>query len=418
MQTITLEKPVPAPPRARRRITTRGVFAVATAVALVHALDDAFLGRQPGLGLGQHAIAALIALAGALGAIWAYPRMSTALRAATAFTFAVLATVNGAMHLQHIRADGVAHSDLTGVLALAAGLVLAGLAVFLLWHRRRWWQRVLAVPVAILGSFLVLGPMAMGIVDAHKWRTPIGAKPGPAYQEVAFQAGDGLKLTGWYRPSSNGAAVLLVHGGNSDREGGARHAEMLAAEGYGVLLYDARGRGHSEGSPNGYGWDWREDIEGAMAFLEDRPDVEPGRIGALGLSTGADVLIEVAADHDDIGAIVADGTAAESYEDWHRLRGDEAGVVPGWIMFKTIEVLSGDPQSPALEDRIRLARQPILMVSAGTAEEYEFSALYDRAGGPNVEHWNLPDATHTAGIRQEAAPYEERVTAFFDRELR
>ncbi len=418
MQTITLEKPAPAPPRARLRITTRGVFTGATAVALLHALDDAFLGRQPGLGLGQHALAALIALAGAVVAIWAFPRMSAALRAATAFTFAVLATVNGAMHVQHIRADGVAHSDLTGVLALAAGLVLAGLAVFLLWHRRRWWQRLLAVPVAILGSFLVLGPMAMGIIDAHKWRTPIGAKPGPAYQEVAFRASDGLKLTGWYRPSSNGAAVLLVHGGNSDREGGARHAEMLAAEGYGVLLYDARGRGHSEGSPNGYGWDWRKDIAGAMAFLKDRPDVEPGRIGALGLSTGADVLIEVAADRDDIGAIVADGTAAESYEDWHRLRGDEAGVVPGWIMFKTIEVLSGDPQSPALEDRIRLARQPILMVSAGTAEEYEFGALYDRAGGPNVEHWNLPDATHTAAIRQEAAPYEARVTAFFDRELR
>ena len=64
--------------------------------------------------------------------------------------------------------------------------------------------------------------------------------------------------------------------------------------------------------------------------------------------------------------------------------------MPGWIMFKTIEVLSGDPQSPALEDRVAGLRQPMLMVSAGTAEEYEFSALYDRAGGPNVEHWNLP----------------------------
>ena len=67
-------------------------------------------------------------------------------------------------------------------------------------------------------------------------------------------------------------------------------------------------------------------------------------------------------------------------------------MVPGWMMFKTMEVLSGDPQSPALEDRVADIRQPLLMVSAGTAEEYEFSALYDRAGGPNVEHWNLPRA--------------------------
>ena len=418
MHATVLERPAPAPRRARPRITTQLVFAVATAVALLHALDDAFLHRQPGLGLSQHALAALIAAAGSIAAIWAFPRMRPSLQAATAFTFAVLAAVNGAMHVQHIRVDGVARSDLTGVLAFAAGLVLAGLAVFILWHRRRWWQRLLAVPVVMLCSFFVLGPMAMGMIEVHKWREPIGAKPGPDYQEVSFRSTDGLKLTGWYRPSRNGAAVLLVHGGNGDRQGPVRHARMLAAKGYGVLLYDSRGRGHSEGSPNGYGWDWRHDVDGAMAFLKDRPDVEPGRIGALGLSTGADVLVDVAPDHQDIQAIVADGTAAGSYEDWHRLRGDEAGVVPGWIMFKTMEVLSGDPQSPALEDRVADIRQPTLMISAGTEEEYEFGVLYDRVGNPRVEHWNLPDVGHTAAIRQAAKPYEARVTAFFDRELR
>ena len=180
--------------------------------------------RQPGLDLSQHAVAALISVVAAVAAVWAFPRMGASLRAATAFTFGVLASVNGAMHVQHIRVDGVARSDLTGVLALAAGLVLAGLAVFILWHRRRWWQRLLAVPVVMLCSFLVLGPIAMGVIEVHKWREPIGAKPAPDYQEVSFRSSDGLKLTGWYRPSSNGAAVLLVHGGNGDRQGPVRHA--------------------------------------------------------------------------------------------------------------------------------------------------------------------------------------------------
>ena len=44
---------------------------------------------------------------------------------------------------------------------------------------------------------------------------------------------------GWYRPSRNGAAVLLVHGGGGDRSGPLRHARMLARHGDGVLLYDA-----------------------------------------------------------------------------------------------------------------------------------------------------------------------------------
>ena len=402
----------------RRRVTELTVFCTAIGVAVIHALDDAFLNRQPGIDLSQHALAALIAVAGAAGAALAFRRGGPALRAALAFLLGALAMVNGAMHVQHVRVDGVARSDLTGVLALAAGLVLAGLAVFLLWHRRRWWQRLLAVPVVAIGTFLALGPMAMGVIEVHKWREPIGAKPGPDYREVAFRSSDGLKLTGWYRPSRNGAAVLLVHGGGGDRQGPVRHAEMLAARGYGVLVYDSRGRGHSEGSPNGFGWDWRHDVDGAMAFLKGRPDVEPGRIGALGLSTGADVLVEVAPDRDDIAAIVADGTAAETWEDWHRLRGDDAGMVPGWFMFKTIEVLSGDPPSSTLEDRVREIRRPVLMVSAGTLEESEFGALYDRAAGPSVEHWNLPDVGHTAAIREAAAASEQRVTAFFERNRR
>jgi hypothetical protein len=37
-----------------RRPGESPVFALATALALVHALDDAFVHRGPGLGRGQH----------------------------------------------------------------------------------------------------------------------------------------------------------------------------------------------------------------------------------------------------------------------------------------------------------------------------------------------------------------------------
>jgi hypothetical protein len=422
MQTISR----PAPPRQRRRsrVTEARVFTAATAIALLHALDDAFLHRQPGVPLSQHALAALIAVAGAAAAIFAFPRARPSLRALLALSLGALAAVNGAMHVEHINVDGPAHSDLTGVLAFAAGLVLAGLAVATLWRHRRpgsprvWIQRALAPVALVLGAFMVLGPIALGIIEVHKWREPIGAPPGPGYRDVAFRSGDGLKLTGWYRPTANGATVLLVHGGNGDRQGPARHARMLVRHGYGVLLYDARGRGHSEGSPNSFGWEWREDVAGALAFLKAQPEVDPQRIGGLGLSTGADVLVETAPDRPDLRAVVADGTAAETWEDWRRLRGNDAGAIPGFFMFGTIRVLSGDPPSPTLEDRVRELRQPTLLVSAGTAEEYEFNVMYDRVGNPDVEHWNLPDAHHTAAIRESGGAYEARVTDFLARALR
>jgi len=263
----------------------------------------------------------------------------------------------------------------------------------------------------------VLGPIALGIVEVHKWREPIGPTPA-GYRDVAFRSGDGLRLTGWYRPTTNGATVLLVHGGNGDRQGPMRHARMLVRHGYGVLVYDSRGRGDSEGSPNSFGWEWRQDVEGALAFLKARPEVDPNRIGGLGLSTGADVLVETAPDRPDLHAIVADGAAAETWEDWHRLRGSDAGAIPGFFMFGTIRILSGDPPSPTLEDRVREIRQPTLLVSTGTREESEFNEMYDRVGNPKVEHWNVPDAHHTAAIRETDGAYEARVTAFFDRELR
>ena len=45
------------------------VFRAATVLALVHALDDAFVNRQPGVDLDQHALAAVIGLAVGIGAL-------------------------------------------------------------------------------------------------------------------------------------------------------------------------------------------------------------------------------------------------------------------------------------------------------------------------------------------------------------
>jgi alpha-beta hydrolase superfamily lysophospholipase len=398
----------------------RRVFAAATAVALVHALDDAFVHRGPGLELGQHALAGLVALAAAVTAVLAFPALRPGARAALAFTFGGLALTNGMLHVLHVTAHGTAGGDVTGVAAALAGAVLLGLAVAILWRHRgegSWTSRAVGVPASLLALVLVLGPIGMGIVATHKWREPVGAPPSAAYADIAFDASDGLELRGWYRPSRNGAAVLVVHGGSSDRKGSVAHAELLARHGYGVLLYDARGRGESEGSENNYGWDWAKDVAGALAFLQARADVDPARIGAIGLSTGADVLLEVAAERDDLAAVVADGAAAGSFEDWHRLRGDEIGVVPGWFMFTTIRVLSGDRPGPPLEDAVTRIDEPTLLISAGEAEERDFNLLYDEAAAAPVEHWNLPAAEHTHAIRTEPA-YERRVVGFFNAALK
>jgi fermentation-respiration switch protein FrsA (DUF1100 family) len=428
--TATLSRPAPEHGRPWPPVTHRSpeavVFAGATAVALVHALDDAFFHRQAGVGLGQHAVAAALSLALGLGAIYVFPSARPGLRSAIALLFGALATVNGMLHVKHIADSGAAASDLSGVLAAAAGAVLIGLAIAIPWvhrgegaagPRRRWAYRVLAVPIGLLAFFYTVVPMSIALTETHKYREPIGSPPSADYREVEFDATDGVHLSAWYRPTQNGATILVVHGGGGDRTGAVAHAKLLVRHGYGVLLHDARGRGKSEGVQNAYGWGWPKDIAGAIAFLKTRVEVDPERIGALGLSTGADVLIQVAGQGSDLKAVVADGTYAGSFEDGRRIMG-VSPITPFMALeFATVGVTSGTTPGPAIEDMMKRITSPLLLVAAGPPEK-DAGELYDRAaGGRPVDVWYLPDVGHTAAIREAAAEYERRITAFFNARL-
>jgi hypothetical protein len=398
------------------------IFGVATLVALLHALEDAFLHNGPGDGIGRHAVAAAIALAGALAAVRAFPSLRPGLRAALAFSFGALALVNGALHIRYMAANGLAAGHVSGIAVTVAGGVLVGLAATIPWrHRgegsasraRRWRNRAVAVGAGCFAMLFVVGPIGLAIVDSHKFREPIGAAPSADYRPVTFAAADGVKLAGWYRASRNHASVLVVHGGGSDRKDSVAHARMLARHGYGVLVYDARGSGESEGNQNSYGWGWQKDVAAALDFLSRQDDVDPGRIGALGISTGADVLLRVAPDREDLSAVVTDGAAAGGFEDWRRVRGDiDLGMPPGWLMFKTVQALTGSSPGPALEDQVARMSAPLLIID--TPAEKEFGDLYAQTAGARAERWYLADGHHTAAIREHPREYEQWVVGFLD----
>src|SRR4051794_7274772 len=105
------------------------VFSIAAVVALLHALDDAFLLPGGGVPLTQHALAASIALVATVLAVVRFPSLRPGIRAAVAFTFGVLAAVNGGRHAFHIvNEGGMTANDVTGALALVAGGGLVALA--------------------------------------------------------------------------------------------------------------------------------------------------------------------------------------------------------------------------------------------------------------------------------------------------
>jgi hypothetical protein len=115
---------------------------------------------------------------------------------------------------------------------------------------RRWWRylrRALVTLGAIVLAYTVLFTVAFAYVITHVARPFVPtADLGAPYEEVSFTTSDGLRLQGWYIRSRNGAAVISFPG----RASSQTRAKMLADHGYGVLLFDRRGEGESDGDPN------------------------------------------------------------------------------------------------------------------------------------------------------------------------
>jgi hypothetical protein len=399
---------------------TTTVFRAATALIALHIVDAEIVQTEPGTSARDHLAAALVPLALAAAAAVVFGRLRPGLRAGVALTFGTLALVAAG-----IAADGgISGSDVTGVLLFPAGVALVALGCFVPWRergrvssaRRRWVNRAVAVLAGLLVAFFGILPTALALWTTGKPRAPIGTFAVP-HEELAFETSDGLRLSGWYVPSRNGAAILIVHGGGGDRDGARLHAKMLARAGYGVLLYDARGRGLSQGDPNAYGWTWGPDVDAAATWLEHQPGVR--RLGALGLSTGADVLIAAAHRRRDIRAIVADGATAESLADTERIsHGGDLPAVPFFaVQYAAAEVFGDSPQSPALAKLAALVPPtPILFVASSWKVEREAAPVYARAAAASSSLW-LVDAGHTQGLRMHPREYRSRVVGFFDRVL-
>jgi dienelactone hydrolase len=330
----------------------------------------------------------------------------------------------GALSVSQVAAGQAEGGAWSGLLLLPAGVAMVACAVAGLrdapqrGRPERWTRRAVGAVVVVLSLMWIVMPVGVALFATGTPRAAVSARAlGVPHEDVSFRSADGLRLSGWYVPSRNRAAIVVVHGGGGDRSGAVRHARMLARHGYGVLLYDARGRGASEGAPDAIGWTWRKDVAGALTWLEHRPDVDPQRIGGLGLSTGAEAVVQAAAQRGDLHAVVADGVEARTTTEAARVAGPTD--VPYWAGFYgASRVLTGSAPPPDLGRLVAELRAPTLLIAAGRDQEGRFGRIYARRSRGRATLWQVPDAGHTRALRTRPRAYEARVTGFFDRALR
>jgi uncharacterized protein len=144
--------------------------------------------------------------------------------------------------------------------------------------------------IAVGGLLNMTRSQALGILTQSVDKRPaIQVFPsafGLAYEEVLVESADGTKLVGWYIPSQNGAAIMAQHGYKQNRVEMLNEAAMLARHGYGVLLTSVRAHDFSGGTQVSFGAPVMADIDAWYRYLLTRDDVDPERIGILGVFAG------------------------------------------------------------------------------------------------------------------------------------
>ncbi len=290
---------------------------------------------------------------------------------------------------------------------------------------RQWsyWGRLLLFACAIALGGVAIGAAAMIRYGAlrllhpprlHHAQDETPLRLGVAYQNITLTTRDGLKLAAWYTPPQNGVVVLAAHGYAARRS--PEIYALFARHGYGVLAWDMRAHGESEGKLCTVGYAEAGDVETALDFALSQPGVE--HVAAWGESMGGVATILAAARRPEIEALVAD-SAFTTLEDELALRVPMPLLRP-LIRFFAEQEAGGSIQSVRPIDQIgRLSPRPVFIIQGLADRSIPLDSgqrFYNAAGEPRFL-WEEEGIGHVEMYSAQPGEYETRVIAFLEEAL-
>ena len=294
--------------------------------------------------------------------------------------------------------------------------------------RRRgclYWLKLLIV--GVVGG-LTIGYVAFVFISAEMLIQPAhttlgGITPadrGLTYENVTLATSDGLTLRGWYLPSHNGAAIILLHGYGGNRLEMLQRAALLAKHGYGVLLYDERASGESDGDKRTFGWLDVNDVPLALSYLHTRSEIAPQRIGILGFSIGGQIALRAAAQSDQLKAVIAEEPGFARISDVPDIPTleDKFYVVSYWLGENWLSLRTRVPIPEGVVDGLpRIAPRPILFIATGQDYGRALVMYFFGRAGESKQWWEVPETTHGGSMQARPNEYEATIVNFLDRAL-
>ncbi|MEX0702478.1 MAG: alpha/beta hydrolase [Planctomycetales bacterium] len=250
-------------------------------------------------------------------------------------------------------------------------------------------------PLASLEHGLLYQPAPVTLQDLHATR----ALRTLEFEEAAFTAEDGTRLSGLFAPHEHPRAVaLFAHGNAGNVFTWAETArELRDRHGLSVLLFDYRGYGHSEGTPSEHGL--IQDARAARKWLAARTGVAETDIVLIGRSLGGAVVVQLAADDGARGLVLQSTfTSAPDVGNVHA-----SWLLPRLTMQNRFESLKriGDYRGP-------------LLVSHGDADEvipYEHGRMLCEAAPGPKRFVTIPGGRHNDLL---GADYPRALDEFID----
>ncbi len=327
--------------------------------------------------------------------------------------------------LPHLIDANASPATVTSVVAVVGGLAVIVIGARWLLQSRRVTAKLggggaIALALAVVVWLIAPPVAATNVPPSTIESTP--AEHGLGAESIVLTTADDVQLAAWYVTGTTGAAVVLLHGAGSTRSNVLDHATVLARNGYGVLMIDARGHGESSGEAMDFGWYGDLDIAAGTGFLESRADVDPRRIGVVGMSMGGEEAIGATADNASIDAVVAEGATGRSAADkswlsdeygWRGALQERFEKVQDWVT----EYLTESSTPVSLRSAVESSDETrFLLITAGDLPDERYAADFIASGASErVEVWEVEGSGHTDGLTTDPSEWEERVVGFLDR---
>lgn len=242
-------------------------------------------------------------------------------------------------------------------------------------------------------------------------------------EDVWITTDDGVRLHAWFMPArdlppgAQAPAILHVHGNAGNIRSHQSFSDFLTRAGFHVLIFDYRGYGRSDLPPSGRlrRPDLVTDTRAALDALLSRPDVDPDRVGVLGVSLGAAFALEAAAAEPRVRAVAT----VSGFSSWAGVASDVLPIIgplllrPGVDGVDAVAHLGGREAGRAARpllimhgerDDIVLPRHAALLHAAA-----------EQAGIP-VELWTHPEGDHNSFL-QSIPQARDRLERFFHETL-